>query len=116
MLVVDSDRKKYLKNVSNCLKPGAPMYFVQEGYSEGAYGGQVTSYEQWLDIFGQDVVTPERRAAQKDGQEIEVMLPLIAYRPGSERSYRTELASTGFNMVEFEKAGEWANILVKRRY
>ena len=34
----------------------------------------------------------------------------------TERSYRTELASAGFNVVEFEKAGEWANILVKRRY
>lgn len=39
MLVTDADRQKYLKNVSSCLNLGAPMYFVQAGYSEDAYEG-----------------------------------------------------------------------------
>ena len=34
----------------------------------------------------------------------------------TERGYRAELTAAGFEVVEFEKAGEWANILVKRRY
>lgn len=115
MLVTDADRQKYLKNVFNCLKTGAPMYFVQTGYSEDAYEGQVTDYEQWLIIFGKDTVMPQRRVAQKDGHEFEVMLPLIAYRPCTKRGYRAELTGAGFDIVEFEKTGEWANILANRR-
>lgn len=114
MLVVDADHQKYLKNVFNCLKPNAPMYFVTAGYKEDAYEGQVSDCEQWLLIFGKDTVTPQRRTAQKDGQEIQVMLPLIAYRPRTERGYRAELTAVGFDIVEFEKAGESANILVKK--
>jgi len=115
MLVTDADRARYLKNVHDCLKPGAPMLFARVGYSENAYERPVADYQQWLRIFGKDVTKPQRRSAQKDGKEIDIMLPLIPYRTRSEQGYRRELAAASFKVSEFETDGEWANILVETR-
>jgi cyclopropane fatty-acyl-phospholipid synthase-like methyltransferase len=116
ILVTDADRRKYLKNVSNCLKHGAPMYFVHAIYRNDAYEGKVTDYEQWLKIFEHDVVVPRPRKAQKNGKEIPVKLSLIPYRPRTEHAYRAELEMAGFYCLEFEKSdrADRADILVKR--
>jgi hypothetical protein len=115
MLVTDLDRGKYLANLFRCLKPQAPAYFVRAGYREDAHEGAVTTYQQWLKIFRENVQTPQLRKAQKDGKEIEIMVPLIPYRPRTEKGYRAELSMVGFEVVEFEKSENWANILVRRQ-
>ena len=107
MLIADSDRKKYLRNIYRCLISGAPMYFVQLGYRDDIYDGEVTSYEQWLQSTGEDVDTPQKREALKDGKDLPVMLPCIAARPRTERGYREELTEAGFKIVEFTKSEKW---------
>ena len=118
MLVTDSDRKKYLSNVYKCLKPGAAVYFVRLSYRDDAYDGEITDYEQWLEIAGEDVDTPQQRMALKDGKEFPVMMPLIAARPRTERGYREELTKAGFEIIEFKKSEKWdsmrADILVRK--
>jgi len=115
MLVTDPDRSKYLANLSRCLKSQATAYFVRAGYRENAHEGAVTTYEQWLEIYREDIHEPKPRMAQKNGKEIQIMLPLIPYRPRTEKAYRAELNLAGFEVVEFEKSEGWANILVRRR-
>lgn len=104
MLVTDTDRNRYLSNVYKCLRPQAAAYFVRSSYQDDAYDGEITSYEQWLDIAGVDVDTPEQRMALKDGKEFPVMMPLIAARPRTERGYRQELTDAGFEIMEFKRS------------
>lgn len=56
MLLTDDDRQGYLRHVYGALKPGAPMVFYNEAYRADAYEGTVNSYQQWLDITGEDFV------------------------------------------------------------
>ncbi len=116
MLVTDADRKKYLRNVYGCLRQGAPMYFVHLRHREDIYEGEVTGYEQWLQITGEDVDTPREMPATKDGSDFAVMIPCIAARPRSESGYRGELTEAGFGVIKFERAEKWgnANILVRK--
>ena len=94
MLVTDADRKKYLRNIYECLKPETPMYFAQLSYRDDIYDGEIASYEQWLELTDEDVDTPQKRVALKDGKEFAVMLPCIAARPHTERGYREEHSVT----------------------
>jgi len=110
MLITDADRKKYLRNVYECLKSRAPMYFVFERCSDDIYDGEVTSYEQWLELVGEDVDTPQKREALKDGEEVTVMIPCIAARPRSERRYIEELIAAGFEIIRLEMANQWGNV------
>ena len=116
MLITDADRKKYLRNVYKCLKPRAPMYFVHERCRDDIYGGEVTSYEQWLELASEDVDTPQKRMALKDGKEFTVMIPCIAARPRTEIGYREELTEAGFEIITLETSERWgnANILVRK--
>ena len=118
MLVTDVDRKKYLSNVFKCLKQQAVMYFVQLRYRDDIYDGEVTSYEQWLELTSEDVDTPQQMMALKDGKEFPVMMPLIAARPRAERGYREELTEAGLEIMEFKKSEKWglmwADILVRK--
>jgi len=120
MLITDADRKKYLRNIYKCLKPGATMCFVKLHYRDDIYDGEVTSYEQWLKLTGEDVDTPQKRVASKDGGEFPVMMPNIAARPRTERGYREELTEAGFEIMEFKKSEKWdliwADILVRKPY
>lgn len=110
MLITDVDRKKYLGNVYKCLKQQAPMYFIHEGCRDDIYDGEITSYEQWLELTGEDVDTPEkRREALKDGEQITVMIPRIAARPRPEKSYSEELTAAGFKIIRFETNDKWGN-------
>jgi len=118
MLITDADRKKYLSNVLKCLKPQATMYFVQLRYRDDIYDGEVTSYEQWLELTDEDVDTPQKMVALKDGKEFPVMMPCIAARPRTERGYREELTEAGLEIMEFKKSEKWglmwADILVRK--
>jgi len=114
MLITDADRKKYLRNAFKSLKPGAAMYFVHESYRDDVYDGEVTSYEQWLELTGEDVDTPQKRVVLKDGKEFPVMMPCIAARPRTERGYREELTGAGFAIIEFKKSEIRADILVRK--
>jgi len=118
MLITDADRREYLRNVYKCLKSEAMMYFIHERYRDDIYDGEVTSYEQWLELTGEDVDTPQKMVAVKDGKEFPVMMPLIASRPRTERGYREELTEAGFEIIDFERSEKrglvWADILVKK--
>ena len=80
------------------------------------YGGEVTSYEQWLELASEDVDTPQKRMALKDGKEFTVMIPCIAARPRTEIGYREELTEAGFEIITLETSERWgnANILVRK--
>jgi len=116
MLITDKDRKKYLKNVYRCLKPGAPFYFVHDSYREDAYEGVIDSYEQWLKLTNDDVVTPEPRTAYKKGAEVTVQVPLIAARARTERDYRKLMEEAGLEVLELVISEDRmrANILVRK--
>jgi SAM-dependent methyltransferase len=116
LLILYIDRRRYLKNVFNSLKHGSPMYFVHAIYNNDAYQGEVTDYEHWLKIFGDNVVVPRLRKAQKDGREISVELSLIPYRPRTEQDYRDELESAGFQCLDFSTSDlpDRANILAMK--
>lgn len=109
MLITDADRKKYLRNVYICLKPGAPMYFVHENQND-IYNGEVTSYEQWLELTGEDVDTLEERKAIKNEKAYKVLIPRIAARPRSTEDYRKELTEAGFDIFKLETNKKWRNI------
>ena len=81
------------------------MYFVLLVCRDDAYDGEVTGYEQWLEITGEDVDTPDQRMALKNGKEFPVMMPFIAARPCTESGYREELTGAGFEIMEFKKDG-----------
>ena len=118
MLITDADRNKYLRNAFKSLKPGSAMYFVQLRYRDDIYDGEVTSYEQWLELTGEDVGTPQKMVALKDGKGYPVMMPCIAARPRTERGYTEELTEAGFEILKFEKSEKrgllWADILVRK--
>jgi len=115
MLITDIDRYKYLRNVFNCLKPGASMLFAHERSCNVEHSREVKSYEQWLKISGDDVDTPFERTAIKDGKVITVRIPLIAARPRTEEGYSNELTNHGFEILELTKQVGMLNILTRKR-
>ena len=96
MLVVDADRRRYLREAQRLLKPGAPMLFSWESCRADATAEAVESYEQWLRLSRTDVDTPEPRDAWQNGRVMKVRLPCIAARARSQEQYRTELETAGF--------------------
>ncbi|MCL2407922.1 MAG: hypothetical protein FWC95_08335, partial [Defluviitaleaceae bacterium] len=72
MLVLDDDRKKYLKNAYSVLKSGAPMLFYKESHSEDAYEGIVATFDEWLKISGADYETATEK--QVMGTDITVKI------------------------------------------
>ncbi|MBM3309668.1 MAG: class I SAM-dependent methyltransferase [Candidatus Altiarchaeales archaeon] len=114
MLVTDIVRTKYLGNVFRSLKPDAPMFFVNEAWRVDAFKGEVSSYEQWLDISRDDVDTPTERAAVKDGKVIPVKIPLIAARARTRSDYEEELSAAGFRISEIVESETNINVLVIR--
>jgi len=96
MLVTDSDRANYLSNALSCLKSGAPMLFFRESYRVNAYEGQVDSFDDWLDITGDDYKTPEQRFSKCGSSEIEVYIPLLPARAKNREGYMQEMTEAGF--------------------
>jgi len=99
MLITDGDRKKYLANVYNALKSGAPMLFYKESYRLDAYEGAVNTYEEWLAITGDDYETPQvRRILDSD---VTVEVPLTPARAHTKNGYINELNGAGFVVDDF---------------
>lgn len=107
MLLTDKDRTAYLENVYQALKPGAPMLFFRESYREDAYEGAVYSYEQWLEISGEDFQGAVQKYAKKESEKIPVMIPRMPGRMKSEAGYRKELTAAGFIVDDFQVECGW---------
>ena len=107
MLLTDSDRAAYLRNVYQALKPGAPMLFFRESYNEDGYTGEVTSYQQYIDILGEDYNSPVRKYAKKGAEKVEVMIPRMPGRHQTEAGYRRELSEAGFVVDDFQVECGW---------
>lgn len=93
MLVLDSDRQRYLANVAASLKPGAPVLFFRESYREDAYSGEVATFEDWKRISGSDYETPQPREIGRTG--IMVNLPLVPARAKNREDYIREMEAAG---------------------
>ena len=107
MLVADSDRKQYLENMCNALKPNAPVLFYRECYRDNAYSGAVADFDEWKRIYPDvDYDTPQLRTALHTGSEVEVNVPLLPSRVKTEDDYRTELSAAGFEVLLFTPEAE----------
>ena len=91
MLVTDAHRQAYLKNMRNCLRPGAPVLLHAEAFREDFPDYHVDTLGQWAEIVGIDFETPQRR--ELNGHE--VMLVTLPARPLSQAGYEKELAEAG---------------------
>ena len=98
MLVLDSDRAKYLKNAFNCLKNGAPMLFFKQSYRHDAPASNeiIETIEQWTAITGEDYITPNIRTAPHTGTDIEVNIPLVPARAKNIDGYINDFTNAGF--------------------
>ena len=100
MLLTDDDRASYLARAHRVLKPGAPMLFFREAYRENAYRGNVSSFEQWKEITGEDYDTPQPRSYRGDDDRT-VMIPLVPARARCREDYLAEMTDAGFSVERF---------------
>ena len=100
MLVLDSDRRKYLRNAFDGLLPGAPMLFFRESFRENEIDEEIASFDQWKEITGDDYDTPKLRSASQNGIDIEFCIPLLPARARNEEGYRKEMEQAGFVVDE----------------
>lgn len=101
MLVVDTDRQHYLRNVHSCLKSGAPFFLYRESYRENLDDRTVDSFQRWLELTGDDYRTLQTRYAGPEDTKIEVQIPLVPARGKTEAGYRKELQEAGFTVDRF---------------
>ena len=106
MLVTDGDRQAYLKNAFFSLKDNAPMLFYKEAYRDDEHKEQIVkspvgSYEEWLNITGNDYDTPFARKVDTVNGELEVMLPLVPSRENGRSGYMKEMELAGFTVERF---------------
>ncbi len=111
MLVTDTDRSAYLKNAYNALKPGAPMLFFRQLYPgpdqmPPVYRGAIHSFEQFKSLSGADYDTPQLRSAHLDGEEVQVLIPLVPARANDREGYSKEMERAGFRVEQFIEMGE----------
>jgi ubiquinone/menaquinone biosynthesis C-methylase UbiE len=106
MLVVDTDRRRYLREAYRLLKSGSPMLFCRESCRADATDEVVESYEQWLRLSQADVDKPEPRDAWHDGRPVKIRLPRIASRARSQEQYREELEAARFRLAGVTHARE----------
>jgi len=106
MLVTDGDRQAYLKNAFLSLKDNAPMLFYKESYRDDEHKAQIVkspvgSYEEWLNITGDDYNTPSARRVDTASGELEVMIPLVPARGNDRSGYINEMELAGFTVECF---------------
>lgn len=106
MLVTDGDRQAYLKNAFLSLKDNSPMLFYKEAYRDDKHKDQVVkssvdSYEEWLNITGDDYDTPFVRKVNTLNGELEIMLPLVPSRGNDRSGYINEMNFAGFAVERF---------------
>lgn len=109
MLLTDHDRARYLSNVFNALKPGAPMLFINESYNPEAYEGPVSSFDDWKRITGLDFDHPEERRVRNT--DVTVQLKLLPARPKTRTGYFAELEHAGFIVDQFIENGKSKKIV-----
>lgn len=108
MLVTDPDRRKYLKNVRDSLRDGAPALFFRESYRADAYEGEVGSYDEWKRISGSDYDTPQEREIL--GSDIKVSIPLVPARARTKEGYINEMTAAGFAVDRLDEMDiNWQN-------
>jgi ubiquinone/menaquinone biosynthesis C-methylase UbiE len=100
MLVVDSDRDRYLRGLSRALKPGAMVLFI-ELFREDAYDGPMDSFDEYMNLFAPDLTTLEERSAFNAGKEVKIKLAQVPARPRSKAGYLSELGRYGFEVLTF---------------
>lgn len=108
MLITDSDREQYLKNVYNSLKDNAPILFFRESYRRNeAYQGVVNTVEEWAKITGEDYQTPQLRQIRnaENGIIKEVAIPLLPARAKNKDQYIAEFEEAGFIIDHFVEMG-----------
>lgn len=101
MLLIDSDRRKYLNNAFHCLRRGAPMLFFREAYRMDAPSGSIKTLEEWQALTDDDYVTPQKRIVKQNGMHIEVSIPLLPSRARTKQGYIKEMHEVGFIIDEF---------------
>ena len=114
MLVVDSDRDRYLSGLSRVLKPGSRALYGL--FREDTYDGPVESFDEYMRIFAPDLVTVEERTAFKEGEEVKIQLTQVQSRPRSRRGYLEELGPSGFEVLAFTvlESGLECRIIARR--
>ena len=110
MLVVDADRRAYLREARRVLVPGAPMLFCHAAFRPDATDDEVSSHEQWLAMTGVDLGTAEEREAWHDGRPVTITSPRLAARAQSADGYRAEMANAGFRFGESRVAKDGQSI------
>ncbi len=101
MLITDSDRKKYLHNVYQALKPQAPMLFYQESYWADEPATPIHSLDEWANLTGGDYETPQPRTIMGTKNHTEVLLPILPARGRSKDGYLKEMRENGFAVDDF---------------
>ena len=76
------------------------MLFSREAHRTDAHAGPVASYDEWVQLTGVDLQTPQEREAWEAGRPVKVKLPLLAARPRSVDQYQAEAKAAGFEFHE----------------
>lgn len=124
MLITDQDRASYLGNAFLSLKNASPMLFYKESYRNDSHREEVVkapvhSYEEWLQITGNDYHTPTARKVM-GSDSLEVMVPYVPARANDRDGYLTEMQQAGFKvekLVEMDSSSSIpysASIYVRR--
>lgn len=96
MLVTNQDRDAYLRNAFDCLKPGAPMLFINENYRNHAYIEEdIATFEEWRDCVKHDYDTPQEISSTDDSHKF--MLRILPARARSREGYQREIEKSGFS-------------------
>ena len=102
MLVLDSDRKKYLSNVRAVLTAGAPMIFYKQAHrTEMAKVFDdviIESFEQWLMLTGDDYNA--KREMTIEGKTINT--PFVPARGRTKEGFIKEFTEAGFVVDDFK--------------
>ena len=116
MLVVDADRRAYLREAYRVLKAGTPILYCNEAFRPDATAAAVESYEAWLQISETDVDTSQARNAWQDGRPVEVHLPCIAARARTVAQYRSEIEAVDFEFLKWQISADrlWMSFYVRK--
>jgi SAM-dependent methyltransferase len=115
MLLIDSDRRRYLNEAHRILVKGAPMLIKDALSTDPRCDEPVGTVDTWLDRFAIDVVTKERREAWSDDGSVAVDLSLLPARPRTLDGYREELTSAGFTVEQHNVSDDSMRVTIIAR-
>jgi hypothetical protein len=76
------------------------MLFCRQLYTKHAITFEIQSYEEWLYHSGQNVDKYEIREAIENGENVNILMPMIAARPCSIDQYKTALEHQKFRYID----------------